>query len=233
MELDTLVEGSENNDNTRMTKQAFLFRSAVRLYAGFFTKMHSSMELTGRRGIRMLGFREKVYKLVVNGGYSDSTKARVTEVMDKWLGLAKEVHAISIICNDQAKQDDEEVAKFTNHVVNYLHLWRPYVGYKNPLFHKAHSLFCGLLATMKIYGMTGRLNAQGFENKHFEIARLKEILGRIAQRWLRVQKMAERNQSMFVEGLTDSLNFLEELTENGMYSIVIHFVFLLGLSLFS
>ena len=140
MELDTLVEGSENNDNTRMTKQAFLFRSAVRLYAGFFTKMHSSMELTGRRGIRMLGFREKVYKLVVNGGYSDSTKARVTEVMDKWLGLAKEVHAISIICNDQTKQDDEKVAKFKNHAANYMHLWRPYVGYKNPLFHKAQSL---------------------------------------------------------------------------------------------
>ena len=31
------------------------------------------------------------------------------------------------------------------------------------------------------------------------------------------------NQSMFVEGLTDSLNFLEELTGHGMYSIVIHF----------
>ena len=77
----------------------------------------------------MLGFREKVYKLVVNGGYSDSTKARVTEVMDKWLGLAKEVHAISIICNDQIKQDDEKVANFENHMANFMHLWRPYVGH--------------------------------------------------------------------------------------------------------
>ena len=122
--------------------------------------MHSSMELTGQRGIRMLGFREKVYKLVVNGGYSDSTKARVKKVMDTWLGLAKEIHTISIICNDQTKQDDEKVVKFKNHVANYLHLWRPYVGYKNPLFHKAHSLLFGLLATMKIYGMTGPLDAQ-------------------------------------------------------------------------
>ena len=76
---------------------------------------------------------------------------------------------------------------------------------------------------MKKYGMTGRVNAQGFENKYFEIASLKEVLGRIAQRWLRVQKMAECNQSMFVEGLTDLLNFVKDLTENGMYSIVIHF----------
>ena len=33
------------------------------------------------------------------------------------------------------------------------------------------------------------------------------------------------NQSMFVEGLTDSLKFLKELTGNGMHSIVIHFSF--------
>ena len=127
------------------------------------------MELTRQRGIRILGFREKVYKLVVNGGYSDSTKARVTEVMDTWLGLAKEVHAINVICNDQKKQDDEEVAKFENHMATFMHLWEPYVCYKNPVFHKAHPLLCGLLATMKKYFMTGWLNAQGFENKHFEI----------------------------------------------------------------
>ena len=69
----------------------------------------------------MLSFREKVNDLVVNGGYSDSTKARVTKVMDAWLGLAKEVHAISIICNDQTKQDDEKVAKFKNQMANFMH----------------------------------------------------------------------------------------------------------------
>ena len=51
MELDKLVEGIENNDNTRMTKQAFFLKAAIRLYAGFFTKIHSSMELRGQRGI--------------------------------------------------------------------------------------------------------------------------------------------------------------------------------------
>ena len=80
------------------------------------------MELTGQRGIQILGFREKVYKLVVNGGYPDSAKARVTEVMDTWLGLEKELHAISIICNGQTKQDDEEVAKFKNHIANFMYL---------------------------------------------------------------------------------------------------------------
>ena len=92
-----------------------------------------------------------------------------------------------------------------------------------PLFHKLHTSLCDLLATMEVHGMTGRLNAQGFESKHFEIAQLKEILGRIAQRWLQVQKMAEWNQSMFVEGLTDLHNFLEAATKDGKYIIFIHF----------
>jgi hypothetical protein len=38
-EFDGLIDSSENNKKTRMTKQAFLFRSAIRMYAGFFTAM--------------------------------------------------------------------------------------------------------------------------------------------------------------------------------------------------
>jgi hypothetical protein len=38
-EFDRMIDSSENNKKTRMTKQAFLFRSAMRMYAGFFTAM--------------------------------------------------------------------------------------------------------------------------------------------------------------------------------------------------
>jgi hypothetical protein len=38
-EYDRMIDSSENNKKTRMTKQAFLFRSAMRMYAGFFTAM--------------------------------------------------------------------------------------------------------------------------------------------------------------------------------------------------
>ena len=38
-EFDKLIDSSENDKNTRMTKSAFLFRSAIRMYAGFFTAM--------------------------------------------------------------------------------------------------------------------------------------------------------------------------------------------------
>ena len=38
-EFDRMIDTSENNKKTRMTKQAFLYRSAIRMYAGFFTAM--------------------------------------------------------------------------------------------------------------------------------------------------------------------------------------------------
>lgn len=38
-EFDALIDSSENNKKTRMTQQAFLFRSAIRMHAGFYTAM--------------------------------------------------------------------------------------------------------------------------------------------------------------------------------------------------
>ena len=38
-EFDALIDSSENNKKTRMTKQAFLFRSAIRMHAGFYSAM--------------------------------------------------------------------------------------------------------------------------------------------------------------------------------------------------
>ena len=48
-EIRDLIDSAENEEKRRMTKQAFIFRSAVRLYAGFINAQHFAMELTGRR----------------------------------------------------------------------------------------------------------------------------------------------------------------------------------------
>ena len=117
--------------------------------------------------------------------------------------------------NDQGKQDDAKIAEFESHIVAYLKLWLPFVDYKNWQYYKLHCLMCGSLAFMKKFHMLGRASEQGFESKHFEMARLKDTMCRISQNQLRVQKTSERQQAMFVEGLTESLIFLEVTKENG------------------
>ena len=74
---------------------------------------------------------------------------------------------------------------------------------------------CGAIAFAKKYGMLGRANAQGFENKHFELRRHREILSRIPHRKVRVQKLAQRSQTMFIDGLTESLNFFQRADDDG------------------
>jgi hypothetical protein len=176
------------------------------------------MELTGRRGIAMLDFREKVHHFVVEGGFVQATEAIVTEVMDAWLELANHVHPISIICNDQSKLDDAKIAKFEGHISAFVKLWIPFIGdYKNWQYYKLHTLTCGAVAFAKKYGMLGRPNAQGFENKHFELGRHREILSRVPQRKVRVQKLAQRSQTMFIDGLPESLLFLEQADANGEF----------------
>jgi hypothetical protein len=163
-----------------MTKQAFLFQSTIRMYTGFFTAMHTSMELTGRRGIRVLSYRQKVYDLVVNGGYLPATKAIVTGIMDMWLALASELLPISIICNDQAKQDESKIAKLESHTAAFIELWMHFITYKNWQFWKLYALLCGAAAFIREFGLLGRCNAQGFESKHHEMNRYKDTTNSIA-----------------------------------------------------
>ena len=164
----------------------------------------------------MLDFRQKIHHFVVNGGFVHGTGAIVQEIMDEWLALSTELHPISILCNDQSKLDDAKLTKFEGHISAFIKLWIPFIGgYKNWQYYKLHSLTCGAVAFGRKYGMLGRANAQGFENKHFELNHVRETLSRIPQRKLRVQKLAQRSQTMFIDGLTESLNFFQRADDDG------------------
>ena len=173
------------------------------------------MELTGRRGINVLKYRENILAFVYEGCHGDENEDDVKEIMDTWLALSTELYPISKICNDQSKQNLTKHKKLKDHIAAYILLWFPYIDYKNPIFHKLHSLMCGLIFFHWRFGMLGRVNAQGFENKHFEMRLIKLLMGRIAQKGLRVNKTAQRSQVCFVEGLQESINRLDEATKSG------------------
>ena len=173
------------------------------------------MELTGRRGINVLEMRHKIYEHVCNGGYEEATEVYVQGIMKTWLDLSTELLPFTEACNDQSKQDDTKHETLKKHIAEYLKLWFPYIDTKNPIYHKMHLSMCGLINFHGKYGMLGRVNAQGFENKHFEMRLIKLLMGRIARRGLRAQKTAQRSQVCFVEGLQESINFLDEAEKAG------------------
>ena len=139
------------------------------------------MELTDRRGINVLKMRLKIHNFVCNGGYDEATEKYITGIMDTWLALSTELLPISEACNDQSKQDVTKHETLKKHIAEYLKLWFPYIDTKNPIYHKLHSLMCGLIFFHGNYGMLGRVNSQGFENKHFEMRLIKLLIERIAR----------------------------------------------------
>ena len=142
------------------------------------------MNLTGSRGTNVLEHCKKIHKLVCEGCHGDENEADVRENMNTWLALSIELYPISKACNDQSKQTDTKHKKLEGHIAAYLKLWFPYITYKNPIYPKLHSLICGLIFFHGKYGMLGRVNAQGFENKHFQMRLIKYLLGRITQKGL-------------------------------------------------
>ena len=114
--------------------------------------------------------------------------------MKTWLDLSTELLPFTEACNDQSKQDATKHETLRKNIAEYVKLWFQYIiDTKNPIYHKLHLSTCGLIYFHGKYGMLGRVNAQGFENKHFEMRLIKLLMGRIARRGLRAQKTAQRS----------------------------------------
>jgi len=214
IELKELIVGSKKQ-NRDMKHPTFVFLKAVKAYGGHFNQQHGgSFELTNRRGVKVLENRKDVFDKVVNSEFSDdAVKAKVTAVMEWWLGCAEELYHISIALLDQTKQDDTKIRAFKKRINNFVHKWISKVEKNNPVFWKLHMLMCGVVHFVETTRMTSRPDEQGGENKHFELTRLKETMGTIAQNRMRCEKMSQRQQLMLIKGISEPVSFLEKEDE--------------------
>lgn len=161
----------------------------------------------------MIEKREEVYKIIVESKYGSKTTLFVKNWMERWIPLAHDLYHITDICHSQGKVDKEKLYKLKTHIASFVNNWFEFVYYKNPIFWKLHMLMCGLISYAEKYHMIGRLDEQGMESKHFEMRRHKETMGRISQRLVRVQMLSERQQTCLVQGVLNSLDYLEGFDE--------------------
>lgn len=90
-------------------------------------------------------------------------------------------------------------------VVDYGISWRKRITWKNPVFWKLHILECRLVPFAEKYGMCGRVNAEGFESKHYQMSSLKTMLAPIVNTGTRVNKLSQRQQVYLITGMSESL----------------------------
>jgi hypothetical protein len=118
---------------------------------------------------------------------------KLIEVMTWWKNIACHLFEIGKAINSQQKVN---VAKLKRHVVQYSILWKQMVTWKNPIFWKLHQMMCSYISFVKGTGMSGLANAQGMENKHCMMGKLKFMMSRIIITMRHVSKLSQQQQIM-------------------------------------
>ena len=168
----------------RLDQAEYLFLQAIRTKAGKFNKMHGSMELTAARGMLAVERRQPVYDITCQayaGTDPDLKNLKVKEVMDWWLELAGILYKMGLLMKSQKKMTEDRIKLLEVWVVKYAVLWQKKVTYKNPVFWKMHIMECCFVNFVIVTGMSGRSLAEGMENKHFQMAKLKAMMAPIVK----------------------------------------------------
>jgi hypothetical protein len=215
-EMLSLIESGPTNKRLRKLNQPeYLFLQSVRKYAGSFNKQHGSMELTHGRGMNALEHREAIYTLTCEGIKDDDdiNKKKVKEVMDWWLKMAGYLLEISKFSKSQKKATDERLKNFKLNLVRYGVAWRKRIRYKNPVFWKMMVAECAFVSWVSWTRISGKGDAQGFENKHHQMNGMRALLASMVNTGQRVAKLSQRQQIFLFHEISEKMEFIENKTE--------------------
>ena len=197
-----------------LNKAVFLFMKSLKVMAGDFNKSHGVHELTNARGITALADRKTIYDLVVEG-FNDN--AEVKAAMDWWLQCAEYLNEISLIMKSQKKLKLDGITRLKQLAAKYVVLWytktKEIYSTRNPIFWKLHMLLCGIIPFAERTHFIGLVSEEGFENKHHVMRKIRELMAPIACDTLRCEKMNQRQQTIFIPGLDEESEVIEEAKE--------------------
>ena len=189
----------------KLNQASYLFRKAMRNEAGHFNKQHGGLELTGRRGMKMLEGRKRIKEIVSQAydGRDEAAKTQVRDLMTWWGKCANHAYEFGPILKSQKKGEGERLYQLKKHFAQFLGLWYEKATDKNPQYYKLHSLMCITIPFAKRTGMAGRPSAEAFENKHHWMNILKALLSPLPHTGLRVRKLSQRQQVYLLPGISE------------------------------
>jgi hypothetical protein len=175
----------------------FIFRQSIRTEAGNYNKQHSSFELTAGCGMKasMVERRANIFA-TTSPAFQESApcNAKVVFIMTWWRNVGQHIFELGRIINSQEKVNDQKLRELKSHIVEYCILCKKIVTWKNPVFWKMHQLMCSYIDFVEKTRMSGRVNAQGMENKHYVMGKLKFMMGRVINTLGWVSKLSQRQQ---------------------------------------
>jgi hypothetical protein len=155
------------------------------------------MELTHGRGMNALEHREAAHTLTCEGVKDDEAinKNKVKKVMDWWLKMAGCLLEISKFSKSQKKVTDKRLKNFKRNVVKHGVAWRKRIKHKTPVLWKMMVAECAFVSWVSWTRVSGKGDAQGFENKHHQMNGMKALLASVVNTGQRVAKLSQRRWS--------------------------------------
>jgi hypothetical protein len=213
-EFMTVLEENKKTKLEKLDQAEYLFLQAIRTKAGKFNKQHGSMELTAARGMLALERRKGIYD-VASQAYARTDQERNVEVkgiLDWWLEVAGYLFRMGELMKSQKKMTETRIEELQLLVVKFAVCWRKQITYKNPVFWKLHILECCFMNFVRVTGMSGRISAEGMENKHYHMAVWKRLMAPIVKTYIRVAKLSQRQQIHLLSGLWKKFETIENRT---------------------
>jgi hypothetical protein len=137
--------------------------------------------------------------------------------MDWWLQCAEYLNEISLSMKSQKKLKLDGITRLKQLAAKYVVLWytktKEIYSTKNPIFWKLHMLLCGIIPFAERTHFIGLVSEEGFENKHHVMRKIRELMAPIACDTLRCEKMNQRQQTIFIPGLDEESEVIEEAKE--------------------
>ena len=193
-----------------MDEGEYIFIQCIQTFAGDFAKQHGGLDLTARRSIKSLESRENIHK-IASRAYKDNPfrQKKMILILDWWRECAFHLLEVCELTNSQQKMTKERLNQLKISTVWFLAHWRRMAPKENDIYWKLHALLCSLFDFCEHTGMCGLAAAQGFENNHFEMNKLAELLSRIAHDGRRVTKLQHRQQTFLMSGVNERIRSIE------------------------
>ena len=213
-----VAKSKKGESDEAMGESQFIFTQAIRCQVGHFCKQHGGLTLTGNRSLSCFERRETISETTAKSWSEDEAKNKkvIATVKDYWEENAATLHELGLLMKSQEKFDDERLKRFDTLLVSFILNWIKYSNEvkANPIYWKLHNMFCGLRQFAHLSGMIGRVSAEGFENKHVFMRKLKELMRPIANTRVRVNAISERQQiSVLHPGVVKRRQIIEGKTK--------------------
>ncbi len=158
--------------------------------------------------------RRDVIKKVLFDAYNGNNEIckTVRGIVDWFFQCCEHLYDIGLLLKSTKKMSGERLDSLKHHVAFFFAHFVHMTSKENPSYHKMHVLLFHLIPFAEETGICGHARTEGFENTHFHMAAVKNVMKPIASTKVRIRTIALRTQTFLIQEVENRRKLIEENT---------------------